>query len=73
MTAGWPLRAAGSHAEPLSPLRWSPSMLKRHRTAETRYSLGRNKSRRVPLCQLCHLCHLCRAPALAQRKGDGPQ
>ena len=24
MTAGWPLRAAGSHAEPLSPLRWCP-------------------------------------------------
>jgi hypothetical protein len=23
MTAGWPLRAAGSHAEPLSPLHWS--------------------------------------------------
>jgi hypothetical protein len=23
MTTGWPLRAAGSHAEPLSPLRWS--------------------------------------------------
>ena len=22
MTTGWPLRAAGSHAEPLSPLRW---------------------------------------------------
>jgi hypothetical protein len=22
MKAGWPLRAAGSHAEPLSPLRW---------------------------------------------------
>jgi len=24
MTAGWPLRAAASHAEPLSPLRWWP-------------------------------------------------
>jgi len=24
MTAGWPLRAAGSHAEPLSPVRWCP-------------------------------------------------
>jgi hypothetical protein len=45
----------------------------RHRTAETRYTLGRNESRRVPLCQLCHLCHLCHAPALAQRRGDGPQ